>query len=41
MKNFGVQMLLVHYWQKEFKATDVAKKICQVEGEVTVAVCTA
>ena len=41
MKNFGIRLLLLHYWKQEFKATDAAKKICQVEGKGTVAVRTA
>ena len=34
-------MLLLRYWKQEFKATDAAKKIRQVEGKGTVTVSTA
>ena len=41
MENYEIRVLLRHYWRQHFKAIDAAKKICQVEGERTVSVCTA
>ena len=41
MENFEIRVLLRHYWKQEFKATEAAKKICEVEGEEVVAVRTA
>ena len=33
MENFEIRILLLHYWKKEFKAAEAAKKICVVEEE--------
>jgi len=40
MKNFEIRILLRHYWNQEFKATEAAKKICEVEEKDVVSVCT-
>ncbi|KAI4477349.1 hypothetical protein M0804_012735 [Polistes exclamans] len=41
MENFEIRVLLRHYWKQQFKATEVVKKICEVEGKDVVSVRTA
>ena len=41
MEKIELRVILRHYWKQGFKATDAAKKICQVEGEGIVEVRTA
>lgn len=38
MKNFYFRALLLHYWKQNFKATDAAQKICEVEGEGSISI---
>ena len=39
--NIEIRAVLRHYWKQKFKATEAAKKICEVEGEGTVEIKTA
>lgn len=34
--NFEIRVILRHYWKQGYKATEAARKICDVEGDGTV-----
>ncbi len=34
--NFEIRAILRHYWKQGYKATEAARKICDVEGDGTV-----
>jgi histone-lysine N-methyltransferase SETMAR len=38
MEKYQIRVLLRHYWKQKFKATEAARKICQVEGEQAVSI---
>jgi transposase len=41
MENLEIRALLRHYWKQNSKATEAAKKICEMEGEGVISNCTA